>query len=70
MLDGRTRVGTVSQDTGGYWGSHIHRSLLTQVQTWQCFFKWMDEGRFFSASFTYQDGELAEHSVVFHDNVG
>jgi 8-oxo-dGTP diphosphatase len=32
------------------------------------FLKWIEESRFFSGKFTYRDGKLIHHSVVFHDS--
>ncbi len=31
------------------------------------FLKWIEEDRFFSGKFTYQNGKLKKHEVVFHD---
>ncbi len=41
-----------------------------QLPLWEgdpIFLKWIQKGRFFSGKFTYQNGKLIEHSVVFHD---
>lgn len=48
----------------------IDDDKLLELNLWggdRHFLKWIDEGRFFSGKFSYRDGELHEHNVVFHD---
>jgi 8-oxo-dGTP diphosphatase len=48
----------------------IEDEKIYQLPLWEgdpIFLKWLDEGRFFSAKFVYQEGKLINHSVVFHD---
>jgi 8-oxo-dGTP diphosphatase len=43
---------------------------LIKLNLWEGdrhFFKWMEENRFFSAKFYYEDGNLTEFNVIFHD---
>ncbi|MBI4368395.1 MAG: 8-oxo-dGTP diphosphatase [Candidatus Omnitrophica bacterium] len=47
----------------------VDDAKLSGLNLWEgdpIFLKWLDEGKFFSAKFTYQNGRLMEHSVVFH----
>ena len=43
---------------------------LPRLNLWEgdpIFLKWLDEGRFFSAKFVYQEGRLVSSDVRFHD---
>ena len=47
----------------------IDDSEILKLNLWegdQLFLKWMDNGKFFSGKFTYRNGRLADHEVVFH----
>lgn len=49
----------------------IADAKLYELPLWEgdpIFLKWLDEGRFFSGKFVYQNGKLIRHSVVFHDS--
>lgn len=42
---------------------------LTDLPLWEgdkIFFKWLDQDRFFSGKFAYENGQLTHHSVVFY----
>ncbi len=42
---------------------------LLDLNLWEgdyTFLKWLDQDRFFSAKFIYENKELIDHSVVFH----
>ena len=48
----------------------IYNNDLLQLNLWEGdrhFFKWMEEKKFFSAKFYYEDGNLSDFSVIFHD---
>ena len=48
----------------------IEDEQLRELPLWEgdpIFLKWLDEGRFFSAKFIYQNGRFVGHDVVFHD---
>lgn len=48
----------------------IDDAELMNLNLWEgdrIFLKWLEEGRFFSGKFVYQEGNLVSHSVVFHD---
>ena len=43
---------------------------LAKLNLWEgdpLFLKWLEEGRFFSGKFVYQDGRFINHQVIFHD---
>jgi len=47
----------------------INNNELFNLNLWdgdKIFLKWLDQEGFFSAKFVYQNGELIDHSVVFH----
>lgn len=47
----------------------IEDQALLDLNLWEgdrIFLPWLDAGRFFSGKFTYVDGSLREHAVVFH----
>ena len=48
----------------------IADNRLTQLPLWEgdpIFLKWLNEGRFFSGKFIYQNGQFIRHEVVFHN---
>lgn len=48
----------------------IDDEKIYELPLWEgdpIFLKWLDEGRFFSGKFVYQNGKLVDYSVVFHD---
>lgn len=50
----------------------IPDSEIADLPLWEgdrYFLKWIEEGRFFSAKFTYRNNKLLDHSVVFHDEI-
>ncbi|MBI1977389.1 MAG: 8-oxo-dGTP diphosphatase [Candidatus Omnitrophica bacterium] len=47
----------------------IEDDQVSKLPLWEgdpIFLKWLDEGRFFSGKFVYQDGKLINYDVVFH----
>jgi 8-oxo-dGTP diphosphatase len=47
----------------------IDDSELLNLNLWdgdKIFLKWMDRNGFFSAKFTYKNGKLINHNVIFH----
>ena len=47
----------------------IDDGRLLDLNLWEgdyIFLKWLDQERFFSARFVYEDKQLVDHSVVFH----
>ncbi|MCD6400371.1 MAG: 8-oxo-dGTP diphosphatase [Anaerolineales bacterium] len=48
----------------------VPNEKIFELPMWEgdrLFLPWLDEKRFFSGKFVYQDGKLVEHSVVFHE---
>ncbi len=48
----------------------IENSDLTNLNLWggdKYFFEWMKEDKLFSAKFLYEDGNLKDYNVIFHD---
>jgi 8-oxo-dGTP diphosphatase len=48
----------------------IDDDQLLSLNLWEgdpLFLQWIEDGRFFSGHFTYVDGDLCGHGVVFHD---
>ena len=48
----------------------IEDEKLYRLPLWEgdpIFLKWIEEERFFSGKFVYQNGKLIRHSVVFHN---
>ena len=49
----------------------IDDSKLPQLNLWEgdpIFLKWLDEDRFFSGKFVYQEGRFISYDVLFHDH--
>lgn len=49
----------------------IDNKKVPNLNLWEgdrIFLKWMEEDRFFSGKFIYQNKQLINHSVVFHSN--
>ncbi len=47
----------------------IEDAVVLDLNLWEgdrTFLPWIDQGRFFSGKFTYSDGKLQSHEVVFH----
>lgn len=48
----------------------VANEKLLQLPLWQgdrIFLGWLDQPKFFSGKFVYEDGNLKDHSVVFYD---
>ncbi|NJN82219.1 MAG: 8-oxo-dGTP diphosphatase [Caldilineaceae bacterium] len=48
----------------------IHDSQLLKLNLWEgdrIFLRWLNDERFFSAKFVYEEGELRDHDVVFYE---
>lgn len=59
--------GTLIDSSEGHL-AWIDNDKLLSLNLWEgdkYFFKWMDEGRFFSAKFYYEDKRLVDHQVTF-----
>jgi len=48
----------------------VPNEKIFELPMWEgdrLFLPWLDEKRFFSGKFVYQDGKLVEHTIVFHE---
>lgn len=50
----------------------IDDDKLLDLNLWEgdkLFFKWLDEGKFFSAKFVYKNKQLMDHQVTFYEGL-
>ncbi len=65
----KTALTEVTESTEGAL-SWIEDDKLLELSLWEgdrIFLPWVNQGRFFSAKFSYEEGVLRDHSVVFYD---